>query len=145
MQLYTLTFDGSCGPKNPGGTAAYGFTLYRGFEHVTDGFATIGTGPLMSNNLAEFAGVAAGMEAFATHYKGGGAQLNIRGDSKLVINIMSKVWKARPDKLYWPAYSEADRVVRGIRQRGAHVSFDWIPRELNTQCDELSKKYVKMT
>jgi ribonuclease HI len=139
MTLHTLTFDGSCGPKNPGGTAAYGFTLYRGFENLENGFATIGTGPLMSNNLAEFAGLAAGLDAFRRLCTLRGAVLNVRGDSRLVINVMAKIWKAREGKLYWPAYLEADKAVLWIRCNGGSVSFDWIPRELNTECDDLSK------
>lgn len=143
MDVYTLHFDGSCGPKNPGGTAAYGFTLERAGEMLESGDGVIGTGPEMSNNLAEFSALNAGLLAFNRHYLGGRAVLNVRGDSQLVINILSRKWKARENTLYWAAYVNADREARAVRRKGVVVNFDWIPRELNTQCDELSKIYDK--
>lgn len=138
MEVFTLQFDGSCGPKNPGGTAAYGFILKTRGAYVTTGHDVIGTGPGMSNNFAEFIAVARGLEAF-DKYCLTPALLNVRGDSNLVIKIMSGRWKARPDKLYYPAYVFAKEILTRIRRRNVQVNFDWIPREDNTECDDLSK------
>lgn len=142
MEVYTLHFDGSCGPKNPGGTAAYGFTVTRAGEELTAAHAVIGTGPAMSNNLAEFAGLAAGLNWFIEHPPTGNAVINVRGDSQIVINIMSKLWKASSDKLYFPAYLDANKALRAIRSKGIAVGFDHIPREQNDCCDRLSKAHL---
>jgi ribonuclease HI len=138
LDMYTLYFDGSCGPINPRGTAAYGYTLHRVGQKIKEGHAIIGTGEGMSNNLAEFSGLAAGLQEFMTLVSGA-ALLNVRGDSQVVINIMNRSWKARSNTLYWPAYVDADGWLREIRRKGVQVSFDWIPREQNTECDKLSK------
>jgi ribonuclease HI len=144
MTIYTLYFDGSCGPVNPGGTAAYGFTLSRNGENLEEGHAVVGCGPKMSNNYAEFAGLAAGLKAVESQLipGHGRAVLNVFGDSQIVINIMSKRWRANPDKLYYPAWEEAFEVLRRLRQAGVTVFFDHIPREMNTECDRLSKVHT---
>lgn len=139
MTIYTLHFDGSCGPKNPGGTAAYGYTITHGKE-ISTAHGVIGTGPLMSNNLAEFTALGQGLQDFLAHgYNRRDALLNVRGDSQLVINIMGRRWKPKPESLYWPAYQWTDSLLRQIRRSGTAVNFDWIPREQNQECDNLSK------
>ncbi len=138
LEMYTLYFDGSCGPVNPRGTAAYGYTLHHAGQKIKEGHAVLGKGEGMSNNLAEFAGLAAGLREFVTLVPGA-AMLNVRGDSQVVINIMNRSWKPRSSTRYWPAYLEADEWLREIRRSGVQVSFDWIPREQNADCDRLSK------
>lgn len=147
MENYTLYFDGSCGPTNPGGTAAYGYALYQHGEILGSGTGIIGCGSGMSNNLAEFMAVAHGLDEFNSYkyarFNIGrsirDAIINVRGDSRLVINVMSKKWRARSDKLYYPGFEAADERVRRLRRNGISISFDWIPRELNQECDRLSK------
>ena len=146
MANYKLFFDGSCGPKNPGGTAAYGFALMgEGLEAPLEyGAGVIGSGPGMSNNVAEFHALLKGFEAFnrvrvltSDRYD----NLHVHGDSKLVIEVMSRRWKAKPDKLYFETYALADGWLSDLRKDRARVSFDWIPREMNTICDDLSKAH----
>lgn len=145
MEVYTLHFDGSCGPKNPGGTAAYGYTLHRGAELVDSDKGVIGSGPQMSNNVGEFMGLFHGLQAFdrcKAVQQDKIATLLIRGDSQLVINIMSGKWKAHSDKLYYPVYVHASGTTRKLRASGNWIQFDWIPREANTECDLLSKAHL---
>lgn len=147
MEVFTLYFDGSCGPKNPGGTAAYGYKLVRAGEELETGHDIIGTGPGMTNNLAEFYGLATGLNAFMKRILMENqvkmpAILNVRGDSQLVINVMSRRWKAKSDKAYFQAYEAAERTARLIRNYGIPVGFDWIPREANQHCDDLSKAHL---
>lgn len=145
LDFYTLYFDGSCGPKNPGGTAAFGFTLSHFDTEIARANATVGTGPEMSNNVAEYAGLYNGLEAFLFEIFGKSARattLQVRGDSQLVINQMSGRWKAKSG-LYYPWYEKTAELCKRIRKLGVKISFDWVPRELNQECDTLSKAYLK--
>lgn len=146
MAHYRLFFDGSCGPKNPGGTAGYGYALLKDGEEapVRVGSGIIGSGPLMSNNLAEFHALDQGLCAFISCYDTAQFHhLDVFGDSRLVIQIMNRHWKPRPDKLYTEAYEYALSNLKIIRRAGHKVTFDWIPRELNTYCDTLSKAHER--
>lgn len=146
MANYRLFFDGSCGPKNPGGTAAYGFALLlEGAEEpVETGSGVIGTGPFMSNNLAEFHALDRGLGAFIRrHDTSSRHTLSVCGDSNLVIQIMNRHWRAKPDRLYYPEYQMALANLTAIRRQGHVVTFDWVPREANTICDKLSKAHQK--
>lgn len=139
---YKLFFDGSCGPKNPGGTAAFGFALVQPDpEFIYKGSGVIGTGPAMSNNLAEFHALWKGLEAFWRILPAKGDSLSVYGDSNLVIQIMNRHWRARADKLYYDNYVLANRWVRDLRNAGFIITFDWVPREQNKLCDDLSKAH----
>lgn len=144
MHVFTLHFDGSCGPKNPGGTAAYGYAISEtgNGEPIETGHGVIGTGPEMSNNLAEFTALAEGLLAFSKLLLDR-PTLKVYGDSKLVINVMSRIWRPTGDKLYYPAYVRAAELLRRLRIRGVTVSFDHIGREQNQLCDDLSKAHQK--
>lgn len=148
MAQYKLHFDGSCGPKNPGGTAAYGYALYIEGEEVPVrvGSGIIGTGPGMTNNLAEFYALDKGLtEGFIfCHDTAVRHSLSVYGDSNLVIQIMNGHWRPNPEKAYFPAYEDALSNLRLIRQRGHRVSFDWIPRKQNQMVDDLSKAHQKV-
>jgi ribonuclease HI len=147
MAHYKLYFDGSCGPKNPGGTAAYGYVLLREGqeEPVRVGSGVIGTGEGMSNNLAEFYALDKGLtEGFIfCNDTTERHTLQVFGDSNLVIQVMNRHWRAKSDKLYYSAYEDALANLNLIRRRGHAVTFDWIPREKNTLCDDLSKEHQK--
>ncbi len=140
MEMFTLHFDGSCGPKNPGGTAAYGFALERQGEVIENGSGIIGTGAKMTNNLAEFTALARGLLCyFAKANPDEKHIINVYGDSKLVINMMNGIYRPNKEKSYYPGYLLAKNILSEIRKRGTRVTFDWIPRERNSKCDELSK------
>lgn len=145
MANYKLYFDGSCGPKNPGGTAAFGFVLFREGqqEPVEQGSGVIGTGEGMTNNLAEFYALWRGLTAFWKVLPGRGDTLTVYGDSNLVIQIMSHNWRAKKDKPYYQSYAAAEGCLKDIRKLYVSVSFFWVPRELNQVCDDLSKAHQK--
>jgi ribonuclease HI len=149
MTTYKLFFDGSCGPKNPGGTAAYGYALFKEGqeEPVRYGSGVIGTGLGMTNNLAEFYALNRGLtEGFIfCHDTSARHVLSVYGDSNLVIQVMTGHWRPKPDKAYFQAYEDAAANLRLIRKRGHVVTFDWVPREQNTICDDLSKAHQKVT
>lgn len=149
MANYKLFFDGSCGPKNPGGTGAYGYALYsEGVQEPTEtGSGVIGEGPGMSNNVAEFHALLQGLMAFdrKTGQTNNHTQnnLSVVGDSKLVVEVMSKRWKPKIDKLYFQTYIETDEFLRRLRRHGALVTFDHVGRTHNQVCDDLSKAHQK--
>lgn len=145
MEHYTLHFDGSCWP-NPGGTAGYGYALSKDGAVVDSGHGVIGTGPEMSNNLSEFHALWKGLESFWNRFDPNvRPRLQVYGDSNLVIKIMNKHYRARREKLYYPAYEKALDVLRSIRARNVVVEFDWIPRAKNAECDDLSKAHQKVS
>jgi ribonuclease HI len=142
METYSIHFDGSCWP-NPGGTAAYGTIVKSEGETICAEAGVIDTSPVMSNNVAEFFAVAVGLKRLVQktskeHRKG---VVSVYGDSQIVINIMARKWRPNPDKLYYTAYLQAEEAVKEVRDLGLSVSFTWIPREANTECDELSKEH----
>lgn len=146
MANFKLYFDGSCGPKNPGGTAAYGFALFREGqqEPVETGAGVIGTGAGMTNNRAEFHALWRGITAFWNKMlPAKNDRLAIYGDSNLVIQVMNRHWKARGDKPYFGDYEIAAQWTKDLRKYGVTITFDWVPRELNQVCDDLSKAHQK--
>lgn len=141
MEFYTLHFDGSCAPVNPGGTAAYGYVLTKNGRPIDIGKGVIGTGPEYSNNLAEHYAVAEGMKSFLKHYDGTkNAFLHIRGDSQLVINQLNGKWRVKAG-LYQKEAIRAIGLLHQIRDLKVKVNIQWIPREANHECDVLSKEY----
>lgn len=60
--MINLWFDGSCGPVNPGGTAAIGVLIKEDGKTVYENSEVVGEGPLMSNNVAEYAALLDGLE-----------------------------------------------------------------------------------
>jgi ribonuclease HI len=149
MDNFTLFFDGSCGPINPGGVAAYGFVIRRGGqeEPVIAQAGVIGSGPGMTNNLAEFAALSEALEYFHDNILHGAlaVHLAVYGDSRLVINFMTGYWKPSDgEKPFTPYMLAAKEAVRILRLQRVIVSFDWIPREQNTECDILSKAHQKV-
>ena|ERR1700728_4240574 len=128
-------FDGCCEPRNPGGHAAWGAIICRGNETIWQQSGYCGVGPKISNNVAEYSGVAAILERL----QGETEHCLIRGDSKLVVMQLTGKFKVRKG-LYIPFYWKAKGLLDPIRHR---VGFAWIPREENEMCDDLSKGVLR--
>lgn len=140
MDNYTVYFDGSCWP-NPGGCAAYGSVVEKAGVTICEEAGVVDTSPLMSNNVAEFIALAVGLRRLRESSPERGVLVSCYGDSQLVINIMNKKWRPSPDKLYYPAWEKADEEAQRLRFLGATLTYQWIPREQNTRCDDLSKAH----
>jgi ribonuclease HI len=141
MVSVNLNFDGSIGPKNPGGTAAYGYlvTLNGSLTHKES--KVIGSGPEYSNNYAEVYALYKGLEKINSLIKGlddKSVLVSVRGDSQIAINMMKKVFKAKQTSLYFPAYKLAEQELLKLRRAGCTVMFDWIPRRMNAEADALA-------
>ncbi len=85
-----------------------------------------------TNNVAEYQGLIAGLRAAAEL---GAAVVEVKMDSKLVIEQMSGRWKIKHPGLR-PLAAEAARLVRGFRT----VTWAWVPRERNRDADRLANQ-----
>src|SRR5579859_4508131 len=133
MAFYLLQFDGAI-TKNPGGKASYGFSIYRDGVHINSQHAVIGEGEGMTNNLAEHCALAEALTFLigtVMHKPSSADTVSIQGDSQLVINQMSGVWRIKPNAPYTEYATKAIKLVNFLKQQGVLVSISWIPRELN--------------
>ena len=137
----TLHFDGSCWP-NPDGLARYGFHFQRDDLIVAD-HGEIGNGKGMSNNVAEFDALARGLRCAYFHTLVGD-RLLVRGDSQLVVKVMNRQWRTGADKLYFPFFEQAMEAEKECYKYFSDISYEWIPREKNEICDELSKAHLRV-
>ncbi len=85
-----------------------------------------------TNNVAEYRGLIAGLEA-ATEL--GARVVTVRMDSKLVVEQMSGRWKIKHASMI-PLAEQARRLVAGFER----VSFTWIPRAENSHADRLANE-----
>jgi probable phosphoglycerate mutase len=85
-----------------------------------------------TNNVAEYSGLIAGLEAARDL---GAATVDVRMDSKLVIEQMSDRWRIKHPPLQTLANRARD-LVAGF----ATVTFEWIPREQNKHADRLANE-----
>ena len=87
---------------------------------------------IASNNVAEYIALIAGLEAALEIDSN--ADIEVRMDSKLVIEQMSGRWKIKHPDMIQLGMQVQDLV------RGKKVSWQWIPREQNFRADALANK-----
>lgn len=133
IEIFT---DGLAEPSNPG-IGTYGFVVYRdGRElrrsHGFDGFP-------VTNNHAEYAGL---IEALKSVHEFSDEEILVKSDSKMLVNQMLGQWKVskkayndQTEGSYADKYLEA----REIARKFTRLTFEWIPREQNSEADELSR------
>ncbi|SEG12751.1 probable phosphoglycerate mutase [Thermomonospora echinospora] len=86
-----------------------------------------------TNNVAEYRGLIAGLRAAAETDPS--ARVEVRMDSKLVVEQMSGRWKIKhPDMI--PLALEAREVASAF----AAVSYQWVPRNRNAHADRLANE-----
>lgn len=125
-QRVILEADG--GSRGNPGPASFG-ALIRDADTgvvIAERSETIG---IATNNVAEYSGLIAGLELFRDHTPE--AALEIRMDSKLVIEQMAGRWKIKhPDMVPLAA------AARELMPAGAVLT--WVPRERNKAADALA-------
>lgn len=85
-----------------------------------------------TNNVAEYRGLIAGLEAAAEL---GATEVAVSMDSKLVVEQMSGRWKVKhPDLI--PLQRRAAELAAGFDRAG----YSWIPRERNSHADRLANE-----
>lgn len=116
------------GSRSNPGPAAYGAVVIDPDtrEVVAERFEYIGTA---SNNVAEYSGLIAGLEA--VRELDPEATVEVRMDSKLVVEQMSGRWKIKH-----PDMKELAQRAREVLPP-ANVIYTWIPRADNAAADAL--------
>ncbi|HLS04656.1 MAG TPA: reverse transcriptase-like protein [Actinomycetales bacterium] len=123
-----LIVEADGGSRGNPGPAGYGAVV-----RAADGRLLAERGSFIghaTNNVAEYRGLIAGMEAAAQINPQ--ARLRVRLDSKLVVEQMSGNWKIKH-----PDMRELALRAREIFPVG-HVTYEWVPRAENTAADELA-------
>ena len=123
---YVVEADG--GSRSNPGPAAYGAVVFDAVtrEAVAERAEYIGTA---SNNVAEYSGLIAGLEAVRDLDPA--ATVEVRMDSKLVVEQMSGRWKIK--------HPDMQKLAQRAREvlPPSQVSYTWIPRAENTAADAL--------
>jgi probable phosphoglycerate mutase len=118
------------GSRGNPGPAGYGaVVLSPSGEVLAERAAGLGTA---TNNVAEYQGLIAGLSAALDV---GATAVDVRMDSKLVIEQMKGTWRVKHAALQ-PLALEA----QALRQRFAEVTFTWIPRLENSHADRLANE-----
>ncbi len=124
---FVMTADG--GSRGNPGPAGYGAVLHEGNVVIAELYDYIG---ISTNNVAEYSGLVAGLTAI--HQLDPDAIVEVRMDSKLVVEQMSGRWQIKHDGMK----------ILAQEARAAHspslVSYFWIPREENAHADRLANR-----
>jgi broad specificity phosphatase PhoE/ribonuclease HI len=125
-----VVIEADGGSRGNPGRAAYGAVVKdadTGRVLAEEG-TTIGTA---SNNVAEYSGLIAGLKM--AELVAPGADIEVRMDSKLVVEQMSGNWKIKhPDMK--PLALEANRLAP------FGTTYTWVPREQNKHADRLANE-----
>lgn len=133
MTTATFYIDGACEPVNPGGVASYGWVGYWNGKKARIGFGVVGEGNGMTNNIAEYSALIYVFRHLKE--KGYDQEVEIKGDSQLIINQMSGQWGVKSETMR-QCYQEAKELEKYFKK----VTYQWIPREQNEEADALSKQ-----
>ncbi|MCV7191256.1 bifunctional RNase H/acid phosphatase [Mycolicibacterium brumae] len=128
MRVVIEADGGSRGNPGPAGYGAVVFAADRA-EVLAERNESIGTA---TNNVAEYRGLIAGLTA-ATEL--GASEVDVRMDSKLVVEQMSGRWKVKNADL-----ADLHRQARGLASNFDRVRYQWIPREQNKHADRLANE-----
>lgn len=137
-RLLEAHFDGACTPMNPGGTATYGAHVVDRFvaKVIYEGKGVVCEGPGATNNIAEYAGFIKVLEWLAQLEEP--SETKIYGDSKLVLMQVTGAWRINAPHLL-KLCNEAREKLKALHAKGHQITLEWVPRELNTHADRLSK------
>jgi len=126
-----LVVEADGGSRGNPGPAGYG-TVVRDAQTgqvLAERAAAIGTA---TNNVAEYGGLIAGLTACLDL---AGGDVEVRMDSKLVVEQMSGRWQVKH-----PAMKPLARQAAELVRRLPPVRFTWVPRESNKHADRLANE-----
>jgi len=124
-----LYVDGLAEPKNPG-TGTYGFVAYKDGTKIAEGSGLAGES--VTNNFAEYEALIQGLIAVREY---SATKVKVLSDSQLLVNQMLGKWKVKKGA-YAERHLEARKLAKGFKS----LDFVWIPREMNREADELTRK-----
>ncbi len=118
------------GSRGNPGPSAYGAVLKDADtgEVIAERGETIG---VATNNVAEYRGLIAGLELAAEHAPE--AEIEVRMDSKLVVEQMAGNWKIKHPSMK-PLATEANRLAP------TGTTYTWVPRAENAHADRLANE-----
>ena len=128
-------FDGSCVPNADGGTMGVGAVIYNDGKKIheiseryqrRDGVA--------SNNIAEYCAFGI-LCKYLVDFDLTDQRIAIYGDSKLVIEQMNNRWSVNSGKYI----NYAIRALMLLSEFKCRPGIVWIPRQMNSVADELSR------
>ncbi|MFG3119414.1 bifunctional RNase H/acid phosphatase [Streptomyces sp. NPDC048197] len=127
----TLIVEADGGSRGNPGPAGYGAVVLdpETGEALAEAAEFIGTA---TNNVAEYKGLVAGLRA--AHALDPEARIQVRMDSKLVVEQMSGRWQIKHPGMK-PLAAEARSVFPADR-----VTYEWIPRAKNKHADRLANE-----
>ena len=125
----TAYIDGLVEPRNPG-TGTFAYVIYEGNKRLAEGSGLAGRE--VTSNYAEYTALAEALKKLKA--LGLEGDVLIRSDSQLLIGQMSKGWKVKGG-MYVEKLKEAKDLMRDF----GSVSFEWVPREQNSEADLLTK------
>src|SRR3954454_23901790 len=126
----SVLIEADGGSRGNPGPAAYGAVLFDADtrEVIAERAECIGRA---TNNVAEYNGLIAGLELYREHTPD--AELEVRMDSKLVVEQMSGRWKVKhPDMI--PLATRAHHLAP------FGTTYTWIPREQNKHADRIANE-----
>ncbi|MEU1127712.1 reverse transcriptase-like protein, partial [Streptomyces sp. NPDC005899] len=128
-----LVVEADGGSRGNPGPAGYGAVVLDALDDRTLAEAAEYIG-VATNNVAEYRGLIAGLEAVKELFPDTAVQVRVRMDSKLVVEQMSGRWKIKhPDMK--PLAAQAARILPA-----SAVTYEWIPRERNKHADRLANE-----
>jgi broad specificity phosphatase PhoE/ribonuclease HI len=127
-----LVVEADGGARGNPGPAGYGALVTDGQtgEVLAERHESLG---ITTNNVAEYSGLIAGLRAAAELAPG--ADVQVRMDSRLVVEQMSGNWKIKDANLRVLAAS-----AREVAGQLGRVSYTWIPRAQNARADRLANQ-----
>ena len=126
----SVVVEADGGSRGNPGPSAYGAVLRdrESGDVLAERSATIGT---TTNNVAEYHGLIAGLELAVEHAPG--AVVEVRMDSKLVVEQMSGRWKVKHPSMRPLAARAAELAPTG-------TTYTWVPRDENAHADRLANE-----
>jgi ribonuclease HI len=134
---YVLFFDGAA--KNNPGPAAGGWCFMKDDEEIAFGWSYLGD--KHTNNEAEYQGVIHALESFHTLNKTIQGMVDVRGDSRLVIEHVNGRWKCKAPNLL-PLLAQVRKLVK--KNPDVDFRFIHIPRNENRRADKYANKGVSL-
>jgi len=130
----SLVVEADGGSRGNPGNAGYGALVRDAASGavLAERAASVG---IASNNVAEYSGLVAGLSAALEIDPG--ADVEVRMDSRLVVEQMSGRWKIKHEDMRRLAAQAAQLVARASAAGGS-VRFTWIPRAENAAADRLA-------
>lgn len=121
---------------NPGGILTWAFIVKTGSKTIHQDTKIIGYGRKdLTNNVGEMTAVLAAMHWLMGLPRSKRRPVLLMSDSQLVINQASEKWNCYDEKLL----PILELILKGKKVYGKTITFKWIPREKNTEADELSR------